>query len=85
MTQPFPDVSSRAKSRAYLSFLREARMMRPGCVRGAKARDGVEGSLLKVSPSVAQALLPVLLRPRLRLYRHLQSARTVSFGEPPTQ
>src|SRR4029077_17152461 len=103
----------------YLYFLREARIVRPGRIRGAKARDAVEGSLLRPSPSVAQALLftlrnegpvllrsipshkhdllpaqfpragsplvaqaflPVLLRPRLSLYRHLKSARTVSFG-----
>ncbi len=74
MGTPLPNLSSRAKSRAHLSLLREA-----------KARDAVEGSLSKGSPSVAQALLPVLLRPPLSLHHHLQSARTVPFGEPPTQ
>jgi len=87
MSAPIPNLSPRAKSRAYLYFLREARIVRPGRIRGAKARDAVEGSLLGPSPLVAQALLftlrnegPMLLRPRLSLYRHLKSARTVSFG-----
>jgi hypothetical protein len=74
MSAPLLSLSSRAKSRAYLRFLREA-----------KARDGVEGSLATPLPLVAQALLPVLLRPRLSLYRHLQSARTVSSEEFPTR
>ena len=49
-------------------------------------------SIRGASPSVAQALLftlrnegPVLLRPLLSLHHHLQSARTVPSGEPPTQ
>ena len=99
MSAPLPKLSSRlprgtkgAKSRAFLYFLREARIMRPGCIGEAKALDAVEGSLLRFSPLVAQALLftlrnegPVLLRPRLSLHHHLQSARTVRIGEPPTQ
>ena len=36
-----------------------------------------------IRPSVAQALLPVLLRPLLSLHHHLQSARTVPSGAPP--
>jgi hypothetical protein len=86
-----------AKSRAYLYFLRAfGGTGTPACAltiypfpqrlpTAGATRVTVEGSLLRRSPLVAQALLPVLLRPILSQKHYVLPVRAVSFGVKLTQ